>query len=116
MSTTEVSALLGVIVPLVVAFVTTVDTSSKVKGWLALGISVAVGLITTYTSGALTALSTDPATVLASLLQNVTVVAVAAQTAYSMFIKPSGLAEKIQAEFGYTTTEEDDTDDTELEG
>lgn len=103
----QFSAVAGVFVPMLVAFITNTQTSSKVKGWLAAGLSVVVGGIMAYLSGDIQSLSGEPMQVIAQVVQYVAIVGVSAQTAYNMWIKPSGFAEKVQRDFGNKTPEED---------
>jgi hypothetical protein len=96
----EFAALAGVFVPLLVGFLANTNTSSKAKGYMATGISFAVGFIIALGSGQLHALSSDPATAIAELIKFVGIVGVAAQTAFNMWIKPSGLSTTLQTSWG----------------
>ena len=96
------AGLMGVILPLVVAFITNASVSSKVKGLLALGLSVLVGTITAIAAGELSfaSLQGSPADVMVQVATYISIVAVAAQTAYNMLFKPIGWTTTLQQDFG----------------
>ena len=97
-----IAALLGVLVPIVVAFFTKRTTSSKAKGWFAFFLSFVCGLVMAVASGEVISLSADPGQAIADAAKYIGIVAISAQTAYNMWIKPSGLSEAVQANLGVT--------------
>lgn len=100
----ELAPIIGILVPIIVGIISSSSTSSAVKGWAALAISVATGLVLALVNGQLSGavLSSDPTAALAAVVKFVGVVAVSAQTSYNMFIKPSGLSKYLQMNIGNT--------------
>lgn len=96
----ETMAALSVIVPMVVAFITNTQTSSKVKGWLCAALSVVAGFAMAYGSGAFEALSRDPQVLVNQVIMYTAIIGVAAQTNYNMWIKPSGTSTYVQSNWG----------------
>jgi len=78
----DILVLIGIVTPLLVAIVTKLDTSSTVKGIVALVSSVAIGVATAYASGMLSA---------ANILGSVLAAYGAAQVAYVAVFKPVGI-------------------------
>lgn len=78
----DILVLIGIVTPLLVAIITKLDTSSTVKGLLALAFSVAIGVATCYANGLL-----STADVLGSALAAYG----AAQVAYVAVFKPAGI-------------------------
>lgn len=98
----------GVLVPIAVAFITGVNTSSRVKGLLALFLSALVGVAFVADSGSFVSVNADNVwDVIKAILANTTLVVVASQAAYNMFIKPTGLAEYVQLNIGLNTFHEE---------
>lgn len=100
----ELAPIIGILVPIIVGIISSSSTSSAVKGWAALAISVATGLVLALVNGQLSGavLTSDPTAALAAVVKFVGVVAVSAQTSYNMFIKPSGLSKYLQMNIGNT--------------
>jgi hypothetical protein len=99
METLTIAGALGVLVPLVVGVLTKISTSSAVKGALAVALSVAVGVIVAGTAGQLPG---DFWGQVAEFVKYIGVTAVAAQTAYEMFIRPTKISTFLQDNVGIT--------------
>jgi hypothetical protein len=93
---TNVIALVGVLTPLLVAFVTNSKSSTHVKGVIAMAVSVAIGVATAYAGGLL-----SPADVLGSILAAYG----AAQAAYTALFKPLGVTSWILDNLGSRAAE-----------
>lgn len=87
-----IAALLGIVLPLLVALVTKRVTSSAVKGMLLTSFSVAAGLLSELGHALTTGESFDPVAWLIVTLAAL----VAGQTTYSAIWKPTGAAETLQ--------------------
>lgn len=78
----DILVLIGIVTPLLVAVITRLDTSSTVKGLLALAFSVAIGAGTAYAGGLLSA---------GNILGSILAAYGAAQVAYVAVFKPAGI-------------------------
>lgn len=97
----SITAVLGVLVPIVVAIITKVSTSGKVKGLLALGLAAVLGLGMAAFSGGFV-WTGDLVTNLWVVVRFVGLALVSAQANYNMWIKPTGLATYVQENIGLT--------------
>ena len=78
----DILVLIGIVTPLLVAIVTKLDTSSTVKGLLALAFSSIIGVAVCYANGLLST---------ADILGSVLAAYGAAQVAYVAVFKPAGI-------------------------
>lgn len=103
-SAISVAAMAGIFVPIIVSLISTSKTSSAMKGWAALSISLVTGFAIVLARGDLVGVewTADPALLVSSVVKIIGIVAVSAQTSYNMFIKPSGLAQYFQMNVGIT--------------
>lgn len=88
---TALSALIGLLVPLIVAIVASCKTSSGVKGAIAAFVSLVVGAVVVFLSGNATA---------EHVAAGIVAVIVAAQSSYGMFWKPLGVSSWILEHVG----------------
>jgi hypothetical protein len=99
METLTIAGALGILVPLVVGVLTKISTSSTVKSVLAVSLCVLVGVVVAGTAGQLPgAFWGDVET----YVKYIGVAAVAAQTAYEMFIRPTKISTFLQDNVGIT--------------
>lgn len=89
---TVCAMLAGVLTPAIIAVVNHPVWSSEQKRLIALGCSVVVGILTVIGAGALTDFEVSIPTVVTLILS----VVGAAQAAYAVFWKPTGLADTIE--------------------
>lgn len=94
MEGTALAALIGLVVPLIVAIVANVNTSSAVRGSIAALVSIVVGAVVVFFTGN-AAVEQYAAGILAVIL--------AAQSSYGMFWKPLGVSSWILEHLGNTT-------------
>jgi uncharacterized membrane protein YbjE (DUF340 family) len=96
------TGMLGVFVPMLVGVLVKLETPRKVKAALAVALSVALGVVLAVSSGDITwSLQGDIWAQIQQVLKYVAVVAICAQTAYQMWIEPSGLAAWIQENINF---------------
>lgn len=98
----DILVLIGIVTPLLVAIVTSLKTSSTIKGLLALVFSVAIGTGTAYAGGMLSA---------ADVLGSILAAYGAAQVAYVAVFKPAGITSWLLENLGRK-----DPDSAELGG
>lgn len=90
----DILVLIGVVTPLVVALIASVNTSSTVKGLLATVVSIVIGVATAYAAGSLSA---------ADILGSILAAYGAAQVAYVTVFKPAGITSYVLDNLGHVS-------------
>jgi hypothetical protein len=99
-----VAGLIGLVLPLVVAFARRPDTGPKVAYALALGSSVVAGLLVALVSGDMqsitpSAWASDPAALIdgiKSIATDICICATATQSAYALYWRTTGTLERLE--------------------